>query len=134
MCALFHDAETLNLAESLPHFSELRGKELAEKRADADVCKIIAAPPNRRSSAGIISVGRMIERLLHEPGEGLRAVVADCFLNELVKLGLQLGKRRTPNAERPMTRNAEAFFSEFDVRRSALSVRRLLCLDRAPAP
>jgi len=31
----------------------------------------------------------MIERLLHEPGEGLRAVVADRLLNELDKLSLQ---------------------------------------------
>src|SRR5438132_11693195 len=73
------------VAESLPHFGKLRGKELTEKRANAHVCKIVAAAPNRRPSAGIISLRGMIERLLHEPGEGLRAMFANRVANVISK-------------------------------------------------
>src|ERR1700730_5288076 len=101
MCALFEDSEVVDAAKPFPDFGKLRGKESAEKRADAHVCKIVAAAPNRRPSARIISVRRMIECLFHEPGEGLRAVVADCFLDELDKLGLQSEnvQRPTPNVQ-----------------------------------
>ena len=89
MRALFDDKEVFDLAETFPDLSELRGKQFAKERTDADVREIIAASSDRGPVAGIITVLGMIKRLLHEPGEGLRAAISNRVANELDELSLQ---------------------------------------------
>src|SRR5207244_4406936 len=66
--ALLDNFEIIDFAESFPDLGELRGQQLAEQRPHTHVGKIIASPPDRAPARGIISMLRMIERLLHEPG------------------------------------------------------------------
>ena len=44
--ALLDNDEVVDLAEPFPHFRELSGQQLSEKRANAHVCEIIAASPD----------------------------------------------------------------------------------------
>src|SRR6266516_2928605 len=67
--ALFDDHEIVDLAELLPDLGKLRAQQLPEQRAYADVGEIIAFASNRAASGGIVSMLRMVERLLHEPGK-----------------------------------------------------------------
>src|SRR5947208_10192836 len=78
-----------SFAESFPDFSELRGEQLSKERSDADVSEIVAASPDRRAVARIISVRGMIKGLFHKPGERLRAVLFDLIPNELDEFSLQ---------------------------------------------
>ena len=69
MCALFQNHEIVGFAQTFPNLDELRGQQLTEKRADAHVRKIVAIATNRAATGGVISMLRVIQRLLHEPGE-----------------------------------------------------------------
>ena len=80
--ALLDEDEFISPAEPFPDFRELSGQQLAEERADAHICEIISAATNRAPARRIVSVLGMIKRLVHEPGEGLRAPCANCFANE----------------------------------------------------
>ena len=75
MRALFDNEEVVGFVESFPHFGKLRSQQLSKKRTDAHVREVIAVPPDRAPARRIISVLRMIERLLHEPGKRDRAAV-----------------------------------------------------------
>src|SRR4029077_5441031 len=75
--ALLDNDEIVDPTESLPDFGELHGQKLAEQRANAHVGEIVAFPPNRAAPGGIVSVLRMIERLLHKPSKRDRAVRTD---------------------------------------------------------
>src|SRR6266513_699464 len=111
MRALFDDKEVvrhgqsvlwrIDFAEPFPDFSELRGKQFAKERTDADVREIIAASSDRGPVAGIITVLGMIKRLPHEPGEGLRASVFYYSTDELNELSVQSEnvERPTPNVQ-----------------------------------
>ncbi len=74
---LLDQDEFIDLAKPFPGFRELRGQQPAEERADAHVCVVVAAPPNRTPASGIISVLGMIKRLLHKPRERNRAACFD---------------------------------------------------------
>src|SRR5262249_3202426 len=67
--ALFDNEEIIDFAKPLPDFGELGGQQLPETPGDAHVRKIIACAANRAVARGVISMLRMIERLLHKPGE-----------------------------------------------------------------
>ena len=69
MRALFDNGEIRRRSERFPDFRELCGQQFAEERSHADVGKIISAPPDRASTGAVIAMLRMIQRLLHEPGE-----------------------------------------------------------------
>ena len=69
---------------------------------DTDVGEIIAAPPDRRVVARIVAVFGMIKRLLHEPGERLRATTPDRVANELNQFSLQSEDSQCPTPQRPM--------------------------------
>src|SRR5207237_620095 len=75
--ALLDEDEFIDLAKPFPDFSELSGQELAEDRADAHICEIIAAASNRASARGIISVLGIIKCLLHAAGAGNRVAGFD---------------------------------------------------------
>ena len=82
MRALFDDKKIVDPAEPFPDLSKLRGKQFAKERTNTDVRELIAASSNCSAIAGIITVLRMIKRLLHEPGEGLRPALFDFSANE----------------------------------------------------
>src|SRR5438874_9868491 len=96
MRALFDDKEIVGLAEPFPDLGELRSQQFAKERTDADVREIIAVPADCSATAGVIAVLGMIKRLLHEPGEGLRAEISNRIANELDELSLQ-----SENVQRP---------------------------------
>jgi len=81
--ALLYNDEAFCFAEPFPHFCELRCQQSPKKRTDTHIREVIAAPPNRALARRIISVLRMIERLFHEPGKGLRAAILNLVANEL---------------------------------------------------
>jgi hypothetical protein len=83
MRALFDNGEIIRRAEDFPHLGELDRQQPPEKRTDADICKIIAAPADLAFSRAVVAELRMIERLLHEPGETDRAPVPDRLANEV---------------------------------------------------
>ena len=101
MRALFDDKEIVDLAEMFPDLSELRRKQFAKERTNTDVREIITASSDRGSVAGIITVLGMIKRLLHEPGERLRAAAFYFSADELNKLSVQSEnvERPTPNVQ-----------------------------------
>ena len=111
MRALFNDKEIvrhgesvlwrIDLAEPLPDLGELRGQQITKERTNTDVREIIASSSDRGSIAGVITVLGMIKRLLHEPGEGLRAAPPYFSADELDKLSLQSEnvERPTPNVQ-----------------------------------
>ena len=111
MSALFDDKEAvrhgesvlwrIDLAETFPDLSELRGKQFAKERTNTDVREIIAASSDRGPIAGVITVLGMIKRLLHEPGEGLRAASFYFSTDELNELSVQSEnvERPTPNVQ-----------------------------------
>ena len=92
MRALLDNNEVVDLAELLPYFRELSGQQLAEKGADAHVREIIAAPPNRAPTGGIIPVLGMIQRLFHEPGKRLRAAFLNFGANKVYQGGVAGGR------------------------------------------
>src|SRR6266536_337904 len=96
VCALFDDDEIFHAAESLPHFSKLRGQKFPKQRAYADVREIIAFTSDCAAPRGIVSVLGMVECLLHEPGKRDRAVRTD-------GLTYQFGQHRiqSENVQRP---------------------------------
>ena len=79
MRALFDDGEDLRAAQRRPHLGELRRQQPPEKRPDAHVGKVIPAPADRAAAGTVIAMFRVIERLLHEPGEGDGPMSADRF-------------------------------------------------------
>ena len=98
MRALFDDDEVVDLSKPVPNFSELDGNEFAKKRTHADVGEIIAASSNFRAIAGIVTVFRMIERLVHEPGERLWAARQDVFSNHCDESGIAGAHSLNPSA------------------------------------
>ena len=98
MRPLFDNSEIVDLVELFPDFEVLRGQQFTEYRTDTHVGKIIACTANRAGARGIISVLRMIERLLHEPGERLRALRTDRLTDQFNELRIQLQKGPTPAA------------------------------------
>ena len=82
MRALFDNHEIVRPIERFPDFRELPGKQFAEQRPHAHARKIIAPPPDRAPARAVVAMLRMIERLLHEPGEGNRAFPANLVANE----------------------------------------------------
>ena len=80
--ALLDEDEVVDLTESFPDFRELSGQQLTEDRTDAHICEIISAATDRAPARRIVSVLGMIKRLLHEPGEGLRAPRFDFGANK----------------------------------------------------
>ena len=127
--ALLDNDEIVDSAESLPDFSKLRGQKFPEQRADAHVGEIIARSPNHAAPGGIVSVLRMIERQVHEPGKRDRAVRANGLTYQFGQHRIQSEnvQRPTSNVQRPMI-NAEMaspLEPQFDVGRSTLSVERL---------
>src|SRR5438132_11756637 len=73
--ALLNDDKIVDFSQLLPDLSELCQHQFSEQRADADVSKVITFAANRAAARGIISVLRMIKRLLHKPGECLRPAI-----------------------------------------------------------
>src|SRR4029453_9496815 len=102
MSALLNDDETVDLAELLPDFCELRQHQLPEERTDADVSKIIAFAANGAAAGRIVSVLGMIKRLLHKPNEGNGTAIFDLVANELNQSGIPslCLQRPTLNAQR----------------------------------
>ena len=92
MRALLDNDEVLDLAEPLPHFRELHSQQLPEKRADAHVREEIAMPANCAPAGGIISVLGMIQRLVHEPAERLRAAFLNFCANKVYQGGVAGGR------------------------------------------
>ena len=80
--ALLYNDEAFCFAEPFPHFCELRCQQSPKKRTDTHIREVIAVPPNRALARRIISVLRMIERLFHEPGKGLRAAIFNFVANK----------------------------------------------------
>ena len=66
MRTLFDDDEIVDLAESLPNFGKLRRQQLSKHRADAHVSKIVAGFSNRAATGGIVTMPRMVQRVVHE--------------------------------------------------------------------
>ena len=99
--ALLDDEKIVDLAESFPDLGELRGDQFSKDRSDADVGKVIAASSDGGAVAGIIAVFRMIQHLLHEPGERLGTAPLDRIADELDKISLQLEnvERSAPNVQ-----------------------------------
>src|SRR6266699_2169244 len=91
MGPLLDNDKVIDLAEPFPYFRELRGQQLSEKRADAHVCEIIATPPDCASAGGIISMLRMIEGLLHEPGKRHRTAVLNFRADNFEQSGVPGG-------------------------------------------
>ena len=81
MGSLLNDLEVLDPVESIPNLGELDCEKLPKQRANADVGEIITVPSNRGTIARVVTVFRMIKRLLHEPGERLRTVVLNPSTN-----------------------------------------------------
>ena len=74
---LLDDGEGDRRIHPQPHFLELLGHQFAEDFPDAHARIKIAAPPDARPPAAVITVLGMIQRLLHEPLERHRPMVAD---------------------------------------------------------
>ena len=69
MRALLDNNKLIRIAEPSPYLGKLRSQQLPEQWPDAYVGEVVAVPANDATARGIISVLRMIERLLHEPGK-----------------------------------------------------------------
>ena len=59
------------------HFGELNLDELAEERPHVDARKKIARAPGTAGSAGVVAELGMVEREVHERGDGERAAFTD---------------------------------------------------------
>ena len=94
--ALFDDHEIVDLAELLPDLGKLRAQQLPEQRADADIGEIITFSANHAVAGGIVSVLGMVKRLLHEPGERLRAAIANFVANEFDESGIPSLRAQRP--------------------------------------
>ncbi len=101
MRALFDNDEIVDLAEPFPCLGKLCREQLPEERADADVCKIIAAPTNGGTAGRVIPVFGVIKRLLHKPGERDRSARVNGIANEFDEFRLQPEnvQRQTPNVQ-----------------------------------
>ena len=95
---LFDNEEIVDVAKPFPNFDELRAKKVPEEWADADIGEVVTFASDLGLAAGIVAVLRMIERLLHEPGERLRAMRTDRLANKIDKGGVQ--SKKTFNALR----------------------------------
>src|ERR1700736_2463206 len=124
MRALFDDKKIVDLAEPFPDLGELRGKQFAKERTDADVREIIAASSDCSAVAGIIAVPRMIKRLLHEPGKGLRPMAADFLTNHFDQRRVRTLRTQYPtlNVQRSTFNWPKVFNWALNVWRRALSV------------
>ena len=101
MRALLDNGEIVDFAESFPDFNKLRGEQLSKERADTNVGKVVAFPSNHGASTRVVAVLRMVERLLHEPGERNGAAFPNRIANELDEFSLQSenAQRSTPNVQ-----------------------------------
>ena len=101
MRALVDNHEVLDFAKSLPDFRELRAQQVPKQRADAYVGEIITFPSNSAAARRIVSVLGMVQRLLHEPGEGLRPVCTDGLASQFSQRRIQSEnvQRPTPNVQ-----------------------------------
>ena len=96
---------------------------IPKEATDANVGEIIAAASNGRAIARVVTVLRMIKRLLHEPGERLRAIFVDLVANDLDERAIQSENVRC------LMRNVQPQArSELDVESCARSVECLLPL------
>ena len=123
MCALFNDGEIVEVVELFPHFEKLRGQQVTEHRTDTYVSEVIACSANRAAARGVISVLRMIERLLHKPGKRLRALCTNRVADRFNERRIQLQNVQRP-ALNVQSRNTEIRIARasFDVGHSTLSV------------
>src|SRR5438874_9202941 len=123
VCALFDDGETVEVVELFPHFEKLRGQQVSEHRPDTYVGEVIACSANRAAARGVISVLRMIERLLHKPGKRLRALCTNRVADRFNERRIQLQNVQRP-ALNVQSRNTEVRIAHasFDVCHSTLSV------------
>src|SRR5438876_7896704 len=83
---LLDDGEGLRPPQLLPNFGKLRSQQFPKQRSHTDVGKKIAAPPDARTSAGIITMLGMIERQLHEASERNRPVAFDLATNKTLRI------------------------------------------------
>src|SRR5437867_2071648 len=99
---LLDNDEIIHLAEALPDFGELRGHQLPEERPHAHVREIVSFAAYRAAARRVVTVLGMIEGLLHEPSERLRAVYADGFTDRFNERRVQLEnfERATINVQR----------------------------------
>src|SRR5438045_2787804 len=93
MRALLDDREHAGPAEDFPHLGKLCRQHPAKEATDANVGEIIAAPPDLTLARAIVTELGMIERLLHEPGEGDRAFPRNRIADELNEIGIAGGHR-----------------------------------------
>jgi hypothetical protein len=93
---LLNNDKIVDFAELLPDLSELRHHQFSEERADADISEIITFSANHAVAGGIVSVLGMVKRLLHEPGERLRAAVANFVANEFDESGIPSLRAQRP--------------------------------------
>ena len=123
MCALFDDREMVDFVKLFPNLEELRGQQVTEHRTDTYVGEVIACSANRAAARGVISVLRMIERLLHKPGKRLRALCTNRVADRFNERRIQLQNVQRP-ALNVQSRNTEIRISRasFDVGHSTLSV------------
>src|ERR1043166_7278422 len=88
MRALLDDREIIRSSHDFPHLRELRREHSPEKRSDADVGEISAAPPDLALTRAVVTKSRMIKRLLHEPVEAHRPIAPDRLANEGDEIGI----------------------------------------------
>ena len=93
---LLNNDKIVDLAELLPDLGKLRAQQLPEQRADADIGEIITFSANHAVAGGIVSVLGMVKRLLHEPGERLRAAIANFVANEFDESGIPSLRAQRP--------------------------------------
>src|SRR5438105_15626004 len=80
---LFHDFEIARSSQLFPNLRKLHREQFSEDRSNTHVGKKIAAPAYVRSPTGVIPTVGVIERQLHEAGEGDRAVRANLSTDNL---------------------------------------------------
>ena len=123
MRTLLNNDKIVDFTELLPDLSELCRHQLSEKRSDADVGEIITFPANRAAARGIVSVLRMVKRLLHKPGEGLWSPIADGGSNDLDQRGISgLCPQRPTRLRRKLWRGKPSTLPRQRVCHWALSV------------
>jgi hypothetical protein len=99
---LLDNYEIFCLTKPFPDFRELHGKQLSKQRSHTDVGEIIPFTTDRAAAGGIVAMLGMIESLLHEPRERLRASVANFVANNLDQRGTFIWHVQPPtlNAQR----------------------------------
>src|SRR5439155_24459562 len=104
MRSLLDSHEIVRSAELFPDLGELRSQQVPKQRANTHIGEIITFPSNRAAIRRIVSVLGVVERLLHKPGERLRAVFFDfcAHQSDQRRISVPCIQRPTLNVQRSM--------------------------------